>query len=139
MNRTRRLALAGSVLTLAIALPALAEKPDPEFMQNVFPPELVMRHASEIGLSKQQRKAITKAVSDTQAQTLEISWDMAEAAKELARLLGEEKVDLEPTLAIATRVMELEVQVKRAHMRLLIESKNQLDPGQQRTLRRLRE
>ncbi len=88
MNRTRKLALAGSVLTLAVALPALAEKPEPEFMRNVFPPELVMRHASEIGLSKEQRKAITKAVSDTQAQTLEISWDMAEAAKELARSRG---------------------------------------------------
>ncbi len=68
-----------------------------------------------------------------------LGWDMAEAAKELARLLGEEKVDPEPTLAVATRVMELEVQVKRAHMRLLIELKNQLDSDQQRTLRRLRE
>ncbi len=50
-----------------------------------------------------------------------------------------EKVDPEPMLTVATRVMELEVQVKRAHMRLLIELKNQLDSDQQRTLRRLRE
>lgn len=138
MNRTLGCAVACVLLGIGLARPALADKPEPEFMRYVFPPDLVMRHASEIGLSQEQRKAITEAVSRTQAETLEIGWDMAEAAKQLDRLLAEDKVDPKATLAAADRVMELELKVKRAHMRLLIELKNQLDPAQQQTLRGLR-
>ncbi|MDP6978903.1 MAG: hypothetical protein QF570_09925 [Myxococcota bacterium] len=62
-----------------------------------------------------------------------------EAAKELTDLVSKTKLDREATLAAAKRVMEIEVQVKYAHMGLLIAIKNELDPGQQKQLGALRE
>jgi Spy/CpxP family protein refolding chaperone len=117
---------------------AYAQPPEPEFMNQLFRPELIMRHASEIELQKSQRQAITKAVSDTQAKTLEFSWDMQDAAVKLGKLVSQDKIDEEAALIVATRVMQLESQIKRAHMRLLIQLKNQLDSKQQKKLRRLR-
>lgn len=133
-------AIALAVLAGLLCAPAaLAREPDPEFMKHVFPPDLVMRHASEIGLSKAQRKTISQAVKQTQSKTIDIGWDMQEAAQELTALLGRPRVDREATLAAARRVMELEVQVKHAHMGLLIAIKNALEPEQQRRLGELRD
>ncbi len=123
----------------AMSLTAFAKEPDPAFMQHVYLPELVMRHASDIGLTKKQRRAVTEAVKETQGQTLELGWDMQEAARELGKLMSQTRVDREATLAAAKRVMEIEVQVKYAHMGLLIAIKNALEPEQQKQLRALRD
>ncbi len=128
-----------AALMLGFAPVANAEPPDPAFMEFVFPPELIMRHASEINLSAKQRKAITRAVTETQSSTIEISWDMQDAAKRLGDLITKEIVDAEAAMAAATQVMELEIKVKKSHMRLLITLKNLLTPEQQSRLRRLRE
>ena len=37
----------------------------PSFLENVFPPSLIMRHQSEIGLTDAQREAITKQMEET--------------------------------------------------------------------------
>ena len=127
-----------AILLIGVAFNSFADPNEPDFMKQLFPPELVMRHASEMDLRKSQRKAITKAVIDTQAATIEIGWDMQDAAVRLERLINQTSIDEEAAMAAAVRVMELEVKVKRAHMRLLIQIKNQLDPAQQEKLLHLR-
>ena len=47
-----------------------------------------MRHGRELGLDASQRKAITKAVAETQAKALELQWDLQEAAQTLAELVS---------------------------------------------------
>ena len=136
MNRITRSALC--LVLLLLAAPASAEPPEPAFMRLLYPPDLIMRHGRDVGLRPEQRKAITDAVAKTQAKTLELQWDMQEAAQTLAELVGRDRVDEEAALAAAARVMDLEGQVKRAHLGLLIRIKNQLDPEQQRRLRELR-
>jgi Spy/CpxP family protein refolding chaperone len=137
-------AMAAMTATLALALllfgasPALAQGPEPEFMQQLYPPELIMRHGREIGLRPEQRKAITSAVAKTQATTLELQWDMQDAAQALSRLMSAERIDRTAAIDAAASVMELEGRVKRAHLGLLIDIKNQLDAEQQDRLRELR-
>ncbi len=138
MNRLVNHFATVAILALLVA-PAAAKEPDPEFMKHVYPPELVMRHAGDIDLTKAQRKEISKAVKETQSRTLDLGWDMQEAAQELVALLGKSRVDRAATLAAAKRVMELEVQVKHAHMGLLIAIKNTLEPAQQKQLDGLRD
>jgi Spy/CpxP family protein refolding chaperone len=135
MNCTKNAALWLALLLLAS--PASAEDP-PAFMQQLYPPELIMRHGRDIGLSEAQRKAITQAVGETQATTLELQWDMQDAAQTLAELVSQDRVNEEAALEAAARVMEIEGRVKRAHLGLLIRIKNQLTPDQQQRLGQLR-
>lgn len=124
---------------LVLAAAASAQPPEPPFMAELFPPDLIMRYGRDIGLTSEQRAAITKAVSGTQAQTLEFQWDMQDAARLLGELLRPERVDERAALAAATRVMELEQKVKRSHLALVIRIKNQLTAAQQGQLRKLRQ
>ncbi len=58
-----------------------------------------MRLAREIGLTPEQRSAITSAVSETQASTLELQWDMQDAARSLGKLVSRTRVDEEAARA----------------------------------------
>lgn len=126
------------LLLLALFAVSAAAEPQPPFMNELFPPELIMRHGRDIGLSKEQRSAITSAVGETQAQTLELQWEMQDAAQSLAKQLRASRVDEAAALDVVGRVMDIEGQVKRAHFRLLIRIKNSLSAEQQQQLRDLR-
>lgn len=128
-------------LTLLVAaLPAHAQGPkeEPPFMKELYPPDLVMTHAGEIGLSDAQRGDITRAVQETQGIAVELRWEMVEAARALGEIMSRAPVPEEEALAQASRVMELETRVKRAHLRMLIRIKNALEPAQRQRLQALR-
>ncbi len=109
----------------------------PNFLGQVFPPELVMRHQADIGLSSGQREAITEAMSESYAQVVEAQWSIQAATEQLKSLLEGTQVDESAALAQIDRVMEAEQQLKRSHLALLIRVKNQLKPEQQARLKEL--
>ncbi len=111
--------------------------PVPNFLGQVFPPELVMRHQADIGLSSSQRNAITKAMSESYAQVVEAQWSIQAGTEQLKSLLEGTQVDESAALAQIDRVMKAEQQLKRSHFALLIRVKNQLKPEQQARLREL--
>ena len=146
MTRIRSAALAAALLPL-LAAPSLATamsphglggKGRPEFLQELFSPRLVMRHQTAIELTPTQRGAISKAMAETQARVVEIQWRLAEQSAALEKLLAEPRVDRAAALAQAARVMRIEEEMKTAHLALLIEIKNTLEPAQQTKLRELR-
>jgi len=120
-------------------LPSTAKDAEPAFLKNLFAPELVMQSQRAIGLRAEQRKAITTAIQKTQAETIELQWSMQEAVSQLETEIGRDEIDEKAALTAASKMFELEVRVKRAHLGLLIQIRNQLDPEQRRRLRRLRE
>jgi Spy/CpxP family protein refolding chaperone len=125
------------LLLLLLAWPAAAQDP-PAFMRELYPPELIMRYGRDLGLTEAQRKSVTRAVAETQTRTLELQWQLQEAARTLAERLAPDRVDEEAALEAAARVMQLEGRIKRAHLGLLVRIKNQLLPEQQRRLDALR-
>jgi Spy/CpxP family protein refolding chaperone len=136
-SRARRITLV--LLTLPwLSLPAIAQGPEPPFKHDVFAPELVMKQHREIGLRDDQREAITEAIQHTQAATVELHWAMQDAVVELTREMEKDRIDEKAALATAERLMSIEGRVKRAHLALLIQIKNQLDPAQQTRLKALR-
>lgn len=139
MSRTRTILVSLIACSVVVASAVRAQPEEPPFMKALFPPDLVMRHDRDIELSQAQRQAIKDAVAETQARTLDLRWEMQDAARSLGELIGQPSVDEEAALAAAKRVMDLEGKVKRAHLSLLIRIKNQLEPAQQASLRRLRE
>ena len=137
----------GSVvaLTLIVAAAAPAQMPGgpppmmgpPAFLRQLFVPEQIMRYQDELGLSSEQREAITKEVADAQAKIIELQWQFESASKKLSDLLAAPRVDEGAALAQANQVMTLELQTKQTHLRLLIRIKNVLTAAQQAKLREL--
>jgi Spy/CpxP family protein refolding chaperone len=102
-----------------------------------FPPELVMKHQQAIGLTAEQRTAIVAAITAAQPRFIEAQWQLEPETALLAELVRAERVDETRVLQQVDRVLELERQVKRLQLELLVRIKNQLTAEQQRQLTRL--
>ena len=111
--------------------------PDP-IAENLFAPELVMRHAADIGIEERQRTAIKEAIQKAQSRFVDVQWDMQSETGRMVRLLQARPVDEAAVLAQADRIMGLEREIKKAHLSLLVRIKNLLTPAQQDKLMALR-
>ena len=143
-----RTALLAIAFTIAAAPAARAQTPGPGpgpqsgedmLARLLFPPELVIQHSQDIGLQPAQRTTIVGALKEMQGDMIELKLQMAERGQELARLIGEAKVDEAAALAQVDKVLTLEREVKRRQMQLLIRIKNALTPEQQERLARFRD
>ncbi len=105
----------------------------------LFPPELVLMHAKDLGLQPAQRTTIVSAIKEAQGDLLDLQLQMGERGNELAGLMQQNKVDEAAALAQADKVMALERDVKRRQLQLLIRIKNALTPEQQEQLAKLRD
>jgi len=115
--------------------PAMMHRP--VFLDHVFRPELIMRYQREIGLTSAQQEAITRAMGETQQGLVGLRWKFEAESQELTKLLDSESVNEGSALALAEKVMSIEQQIKKEHLRMLIRIKNELKPEQQAKLRQL--
>jgi len=128
-----------AILVVAVEAGAQPAAPgqDP-LAQHVFAPDLVMRHATEIGLDEKQRAAIKDAVIKMQSKFLDVQWEVQAESEKMVRLLQASPVDESAVLAQADKVMALEREVKRTHLSLLVRVKNILTDPQREKLKELR-
>jgi Spy/CpxP family protein refolding chaperone len=106
--------------------------------RNLFPAEFVLRNQVALGLSADQVASIKKQVGDTQGNLLDAKVDLGRVTEQLRTALAGAKVDEAAALSLATQAMDLEKQVKTAHLGLLIRVKNVLTAEQQDKARALR-
>jgi len=139
------------VLTLVLAAPAfgfggpggsggpddLGPRPG-SFLRVLYPPRVVMRYATDIGLTPNQKEQISEQVRETQKDLIDVQWKLGEASNELEKLLEAERIDERAAMAEAEQVMAIEQEVKERHLRLLIRIRNLLTPEQRAKLRALR-
>jgi len=118
--------------------PGSPPHPDDPLSRYLFPPELVMQQQQAIGLKPEQRTAITRAIKDFQGKVLDLQWQMQEETGRFGELLDKPLVDQAAALAQIDKVLAVEREVKRAHIGLLIQIKNQLTAEQQARLAQLR-
>jgi len=133
--------LVGIAVLLACTA-ALAQAPAPRvndpFGRFLFPPELVMRHQSEIALDAEQREAIKKAAMEAESIFLDLKWEIHAETEKLAALLEPSRVDTGAVLEQAEIVMNLEKEIKKTHIGMLSRIKNSLTETQQQKLSELR-
>jgi Spy/CpxP family protein refolding chaperone len=110
----------------------------PSFLENVFPPGLIMRHQADLGLTDAQRETITKQMEDAQKSLVTLQWEVERESEKLGKLLAPARVDEAAAMHQADQVMSAEERLKKAHLVLLIRIKNVLTPAQQDKLRQLR-
>src|SRR5262245_35821901 len=135
--KLRLAASLAALLALSALAPARAEGGDP-IAEQLFPPDLVLRYASDIGLDDAQRAAIKDAVVKAQTTVLGAQLDLQEASAQMVRQLQATPVDETATLARLDRILALEKEMKHAQISLLVGIKNRLSAKQQEKLRDLR-
>ncbi len=126
----------------ALARPALAQQEqavgeDPLFA-TLFPPELIMQHRRAIGLSDEQRDAISQLIGELQGRVVRLQWELLDEIQQLAEITSGTRVDLDRSLDQIESVLDTENEIKHAHLEMLVRIKNLLSAEQQATLERLR-
>ena len=141
-----------TLLTLALVLAATnlaAQGPPPgphgpgpgpeDWARSFFTPELVMQHQSEIGLQEAQRATLTTAVQQAQAKLTEVQWKLSAEGEKLSRLFQSTQVSEPQVLDQVDRILNLERDVKKAQISLMVRIKNTLTATQQAKLTEIRD
>ena len=116
-------------LILAMPAGAAGEKGD-VFKGKLFPPNVILEHQAELGLSKQQFTAIKKAVVEVQANVAEHEWDVREAYVAIMAELDKSPIDEDKALEYVGAALLAENQVKKQQMAMLIRLRNLLTAEQ---------
>jgi len=117
---------------------AQAAHEDDRFASVLFTAEEIMLHGRTIGLTDEQRHAITRLIQDFQGRAVGLQWRLLDETESMRALLAQPRVDLDRALDRFKRVLDTEMEIKRVHLELLIRIKNVLTREQQERLVRLR-
>ena len=104
----------------------------------MFPPDMIMGHARELGLTDEQKAFMRGEIQRTTTRFLELQWQLQDAMEALHQTMKPNAVDEQPALSQLDKVLDTERQIKRLHFSLGIRLKNQLTPEQQAKLRGMR-
>jgi Spy/CpxP family protein refolding chaperone len=129
------LALLLSTFQTVLAQP----KPADPLGEYLFLPELVMRFHVEIGLTEEQRDSIQKEMQKAQPRFEELHQQLRKELETLAGSLKKERIDERLALTQLDQVQNLEREIKRTQMALLIGMKNRLTPEQQAKLQEIKQ
>jgi Spy/CpxP family protein refolding chaperone len=109
------------------------------FETNFFPPELLMDNQRTLGLTEEQKTAIKSEIQKAQTKFTDVEWQLKTEAETMQEILKNDKVDEQQALAQLEKVMNLEREMKKTQVTLMLRIKNKLSPEQQKKLRELRE
>lgn len=126
-----------ALLCLTAYTSAQHPPPDP-LEEHIFRPEAVMQNQIALGITRDQREYLVDQIQQVQQTFTALQWKLQGAMEEMAQLLSGETVDEEAALQHLQSMLDLEKEIKTAHMRLAIRIKNTLTPEQQEKLRQLR-
>ena len=135
-----KLKIAALSILLAFGCPSLRAQSPPAdpLSENLFPPELVLQHQSEIGLSEQQRNALIADVQNAQERLSKLQERLQKEVESLGALLKKEQVEEQAALAQLDKVLTQEREVKRAHLALALGIRSKLTREQQVKLREVK-
>jgi Spy/CpxP family protein refolding chaperone len=106
-------------------------KPQPDPFDALIPPDVVMAHQNELGLSDAQRQVLRQAVQESQGRFADLQWRLSAETERLGTLLRERVIDERRVLEQVDRVLALERDAKRAKLVVLVRIRNTLTPEQQ--------
>ena len=104
----------------------------------MFPPDMIMGHARELGLTDEQKAFMRGEIQKTTTRFLELQWQLQDAMEALHQTMKSNLVDEQQALSQLDKVLDTERQIKRLHFSLGIRLKNQLTAEQQAKLRGMR-
>src|SRR5262245_32966776 len=123
-----------AALIFGAGLALAAEQPTNPIQSQLFPPELLMQHREELGLTEQQLANIHRHLEQAGADAAAVQKKLEEATRKLGDLLGKEVVDERAALKQLDELLDTEREAKRLHLQVMIRVKNELTAKQQRWL-----
>ena len=108
------------------------------FGRSFFPPELVMQHQEEIGLSDEQKAYLKTEIRQAQTNFTDLQWKLQDEAEKMLTLVKQPRADEQQILGQLEKVLAIEREIKRAQITLLVRIKNKLTPEQQSKLVEIR-
>jgi len=134
----------GIILTVALASAQQSPHPpqprpdhDP-LAQFMFPPELVMQHQREIGLTDEQKTYLRGEIQRVTLRFTELQWQLQDAMEGLASVMKESTVNEQQALSQLDKILDTEREIKHLHIGLAIRIKNKLTPEQQSRLQAMK-
>ena len=100
------------------------------FKGKLFPPNIILEHQDELGLSKEQFTAIRAAVVEVQSNVAEHEWDLREAYQRVLSDLDEAPINVDKVLDNVDAALRAENQVKKLQVTMLIKLRNLLTDEQ---------
>lgn len=131
-------ALAALLLSATSQLRAQQPAGSDPIAANLFPPELVMQHQQEIGLTDEQRSFIVSEIQQAQQRATTQQWQLQREVETMAELLRHDTVDEARTIAQLDRVLAAEREIKRIQITLVVRIRNRLTADQRARLTALR-
>lgn len=119
--------------------PAPPRPPMDPLGDTMFPPEMVMQHQRELGLTDEQKTFMRSEINRTTMRFNELQWQLQDAMEALHETMKASSVNEQLALSQENKVLDVEREIKRAHMELAIRIKNKLTPEQQTKLQSMRQ
>ena len=98
--------------------------------QHFVPPEVIMQHQGELGITDSQREQIKQRVSQAQVHFTELQWDLQAHVEGLSKLLADLASEESWVLEQLDKVLTTEAQIKRAQVSMLMGLRKVLTPEQ---------
>src|SRR5258707_14467503 len=111
--------------------------PDP-LGDAIFPPEMVMQHQRELGLTDEQKTVMRAEINRTTTRFNELQWQLQDAMEALHETMKANSVNEQLALSQLDKVLDNEREVKRAHIELAIRINNKLTAEQQAKLQSMK-
>ena len=103
----------------------------------LFPPELLMENQQELGLSEEKLLLLETELQQAQAKFEELQGRLQAEGEKMIELVKLSIVDESKTLSQLNKILDLEREVKRTQITLLVKIKNNLTAEQQSKLREI--
>lgn len=119
--------------------PGMSKQPNPDPLGDVmFPPDFILGHARQLGLTDEQKSYMRGEVQKTMASFTELQWKLQDETEQLHETLKTTSVNEQQALAQLNKVLDIEREIKRLHIGLGVRLKNRLTPDQQSQLQKMR-
>jgi Spy/CpxP family protein refolding chaperone len=113
--------------------------PNPDPLSHLmFPPDMIMGHMRELGLTDEQKAFMRGEIQKTTASFQELQWKLQDQMDLLHDAMKSTSVNEQQALAQLDKVLEIEREIKRLHIGLAVRLKNRLTPEQQDQLHKMR-
>ena len=99
---------------------AIAPAQDDPVADHFVPPEQIMRHQSELGITTAQREQIKQQVRNAQMRFTELQWDLQADMEALSKLLEDRNVSEAAVIEQLDSVLAAEADIKRTQVSMLI-------------------
>ena len=118
--------------------PREPREPGDPLADAMFPPDMIMQHQRELGLTDEQKQFMRNEIQRTTTRFNELQWQLQDAMEALHETMKAPQINEEQALAQLGKVLDAEREIKTLHMGMAIRIKNKLTPEQQMKLQMMR-